>query len=119
MRRPIQLPPMSLRRAMVALVLLALVAACDTAIQPTYTTPDASAPGGLSTPAPAPTVGAQPGGGNGGVQVLATLGSNTQSNPGGGVPEQADKPAPPPNSYKGCPAGGDGRAKEMNARKNR
>ncbi|MDQ6738812.1 MAG: hypothetical protein M3021_00165, partial [Actinomycetota bacterium] len=54
-----------------------------------------------------------PGGGGTGT------GSNTIGNPGGSIPQNAAKPAPPQNDYNGCPSSGDGGDPELNTRKDR
>ena len=48
-----------------------------------------------------------------------TSNSPVLNNPGGGVPLQAAKPAPPPNTFQGCPSAGDGGDPRLNARKDR
>lgn len=111
------------RELTIALLLVALVVACDTAVQPPSGSTTPVVPGaGVATPAAQATAVATEStdaSGSGQVRVLATLGNNTVSNPSGALPEQASKPAPPPNTYRGCPAGGDGGDHELNARKNR
>lgn len=41
------------------------------------------------------------------------------ANPGGGLPENGNRPAPPHTTYNGCPAEGDGGDPDLNIRKNR
>jgi hypothetical protein len=88
-----------LRDIFLILFLVTLVYACDTVA----ISPGPGGPGANGTPAS--------GSGNSGNSVA--------SNPSGGIPVQASKPAPPPNTYQGCPASGDGGDPELNMRKNR
>lgn len=95
---------------------LALLYACDTSFL-----------------TPAPTTQPSSGGYGPGVQRTATTGTaataititgrdsgnNVASNPGGAIPVNAPKPAPPQNTYKGCPSRGDGGDPQLNTRKNR
>lgn len=64
------------------------------------------------------TTGSQPSG-NGGGGSTGGSGGNVISNPGGGLPTQADKPQPPLNTFQGCPSSGDGGDPQLNIRKNR
>jgi hypothetical protein len=84
--------PRQLRSILLAVLVLAIIAACDTS--------------SLTLGTPSTQSGS---GGSGGVAA----------NPGGGLPENASKPPPPPNTFQGCPATGDGGDPQLNLRKNR
>ena len=91
------------RELLLVALLVALVYACDavTHYSGSGGTPAASTPGVIG------------GSGNG------SSGTVVVSNPGGALPVQANKPQPPPNTFQGCPANGDGGDPELNLRKNR
>jgi hypothetical protein len=92
-----------IRDILLVVLLVGLVYACDMA------TLNSSQSGSGSSPTA--ITGNSNGNGNGGNVV--------QSNPGGALPLQAAKPQPPPTTYKGCPATGDGGDAQLNVRKNR
>ncbi len=58
-------------------------------------------------------------GGNGSGNGNGNSGTVVVSNPGGALPVQANRPQPPPNTFQGCPANGDGGDPDLNLHKNR
>ncbi len=97
--------------------LLSLVYACDMASLSSSQGGSGSS-GGITT-----GTGNGSGTGNGTSNGTGTGTGNggnvVQNNPGGGLPLQAAKPAPPPNTFQGCPSAGDGGDPKLNIRKDR
>lgn len=89
-------------RAVVALLALVLLYACDT---------------GLPVSTPSNVANTTPSSQN--APGTKVVGQSTESNPTGAIPENAPKPAPQASSYNGCPANGDGGDRQLNNRKNR
>jgi hypothetical protein len=79
-----------------------------------------SSPQGGFNPAvtPVPSSGFTPDNGSLPANV-ASVGNTVAPNPSGGIPANAPRIAPPPNTYEGCPSVGDGGDPQLNIRKNR
>src|SRR5689334_7745143 len=89
----------ALSRAVVGLIALVLLYACDS---------------GLVLPVATSTPVAQTA-----VPSSSQTGTSTLTNPGGAIPQNVPKPAPQSTTYNGCPANGDGGDRQLNIRKNR
>ncbi|MDQ2808273.1 MAG: lamin tail domain-containing protein [Chloroflexota bacterium] len=95
------------------------IASCTSpSLTPGAPDPAGNPSGGGFVPNPTADTGGNSGGnGNGGNGNNG--GGNIAPNPSGGIPAGAPRIAPPPNTYQGCPATGDGGDPGLNAHKNR
>ncbi len=96
----------SVMPVLLVILLLSLISACASSVS-----------SGTSGPQPGDSGGTSTGGSNG--SNAGNSGSGVVSNPGGGLPTDANKPQPPLNVFQGCPSGGDGGDPQLNMRKNR